>query len=83
MENNDATARNKVCLMCQQCGLSAVAVQISLYLLFIFVYLPHVTSSPQVYFKNKVTRKPCCCRELPRDAEHLYRQLAPNPQSVQ
>jgi len=26
-----------------------------------------------------ITRRPCCRREPPRDAGHLYRRLAPNP----
>jgi len=29
------------------------------------------------------TRKPCCRRELPRDARDLYKKLAPNPQATQ
>jgi len=27
---------------------------------------------------SRPTRRPCCRRELPRDAGHLYRKLAPN-----
>jgi len=30
-----------------------------------------------------ITRRPCCRRELPRDAERLYRKLAPNPRATQ
>ena len=29
------------------------------------------------------TRKPCCCRKLPRDAGHSCRTLAPNPRTSQ
>ena len=29
-----------------------------------------------------ITRRPCCRRELPRDAGHLYRKLAPNPRAI-
>jgi len=29
------------------------------------------------------TTRPCCRRELPRDAGHLHRKLAPNPRATQ
>jgi len=31
----------------------------------------------------KITRRPCCHRELPQNAGHLHRQLAPNPWAMQ
>ena len=32
---------------------------------------------------EKNTRRPCCRREPPRDAGHLYRKLASNPRATQ
>jgi len=37
-----------------------------------------VVKSPPV---SILTRRPCCRRELPRDAGHLYRKLVPNPRT--
>ena len=44
---------------------------------------PNPNPTKPYYHNRNSTRKPCCHRELLRDAGHLYRKLASNPQATQ